>query len=164
VTELGSVIDNRPGLARHSRKKNHEDAIKAGMHNCRSRSARSSTAVLRHRVSSTRSHSPGPLPSLIHLVYWLMLGSQSLLNPHDHPRYLTYHPYFYLHFGWHLVWGNESVLRMVFKHLKCLGVLIKTLIISVINVECLHVLFKPSFMHFIGVHFSNTFFNACIYI
>jgi hypothetical protein len=40
----------------------HEDATKAGMHSCRSRRARSSTAVLRHRVSSTRSHSPGPFP------------------------------------------------------------------------------------------------------
>jgi len=55
------------------------------MHSCRSRSARGSTAVLRHRVSSTRSHSPGPLPSLIHPVYWPV---QSLLNPQDHPRYL----------------------------------------------------------------------------
>jgi hypothetical protein len=57
------------------------------MHSCRS-----STAVLRHRVSSTRSHSPGPLPSLIHPVYWPVFGSQSLLNPRDHPRYLPpYH-------------------------------------------------------------------------
>jgi len=69
VTELGSVIDSRPGLAQHSRKKNHEDATKAGMHNCRSHSAQSSTAVLRHQVSSTRSHSPDPFPNLIHPVY-----------------------------------------------------------------------------------------------
>ncbi len=67
VTEFGSVTDSRPSSARHSRKKNHEDATKAGMHSCCS--ARSSTAVLRHRVSSTWSHSPGPLPSLIHPVY-----------------------------------------------------------------------------------------------
>ncbi len=59
VTELGFVIDSRPGPAWHSRKKNHEDATKAGMHSCRS--TRSSTAVLRHRVSSTWSHSPGLL-------------------------------------------------------------------------------------------------------
>ncbi|CAK9228934.1 unnamed protein product [Sphagnum troendelagicum] len=58
------------------------------MHSCRSRSARSSIAVFRHRVSSTRSHSPSPLPGLIHPVYLPMLGSQSLLNPRDHPRYL----------------------------------------------------------------------------
>jgi hypothetical protein len=83
-----SVIERQPGPARHSRKKNHEDATKAGMHSCRSRSARSSTVVLWHRVSSTRSHSPGPLPDLIHPVYWPVLGSQSLLNPRDHPRYL----------------------------------------------------------------------------
>jgi hypothetical protein len=99
MTELGSVTDSRPGLARHSWKRkvqfaaqNHEDATKAGMHNCRSRSARSSTTVLRHRVSSTRSHSPGPLPDLIHPVYWPVLGSQSLLNPRDHPRYLPPYP------------------------------------------------------------------------
>jgi hypothetical protein len=78
--------------ARHSRKNNHEDATKAGMHCCRSLSARSSTAMLRHRVSSTRSHSPGPLPSLIHPVYWPVLGSQSLLNPRNHPRYLPPYP------------------------------------------------------------------------
>jgi hypothetical protein len=82
----------RPGPARHSRKKNREDATKAGMHSCRSRNAQSSTAVLRHWVSSTRSHSPGPLPSLIHPVYWPVLGSQSLLNPRDHPRYLPPYP------------------------------------------------------------------------
>ncbi len=92
MTELGSVTEGRPGPARHSRKKNHEDATKAGMHSCCSRSARSSTAVLRHRVSSTRSHSPGPFPSLIHPVYWPVLGSQSLLNPRDHPRYLPPYP------------------------------------------------------------------------
>jgi len=44
--------------------------------------------MLRHRVSSTQSHSPGPLPGFIHPVYWFVLGSQSLLNPQDHPRYL----------------------------------------------------------------------------
>jgi hypothetical protein len=91
VTELGSITDRRPGPARVSRKKN-KDAIKAGMHNCRSRNARSSTTVLRHQVSSTRSHSPSPLPSLIQPVYWLVLGSQSLLNPRDHPRYLPPYP------------------------------------------------------------------------
>jgi len=69
VMELGSVTDSRPGPARHSRKKNHKDATKAGMHSSHSRSARSSTAVLRHQVSSTQSHTPGPLPSLIHPVY-----------------------------------------------------------------------------------------------
>ncbi len=52
------------------------------------------------------------------------------------------------------MWGNEIDLRMVIKHLKCLGVFIKTFITSVVNVECLHVLFKPSLMHFIGIHFS----------
>ncbi len=49
----------------------------------------------------------------------------------------------FIHILGDILWGNESALRMVFKHLKCLGVLLKTLITNVVNVECLHVLFKP---------------------
>jgi hypothetical protein len=38
--------------------------------------------------SDTGFHPPG----LIHPVYWPVLGSQSLLNPRDHPRYLPPYP------------------------------------------------------------------------
>jgi hypothetical protein len=69
----------RPGPARHSRRRITKTQQRQG---CTVAAAVALGAP--PPCSNTGFHPPG----LIHPAYWPVLGSQSLLNPRDHPRYL----------------------------------------------------------------------------